>query len=126
MTAVWVILCLWATFGLERGVGNISEPVALWAFVLNQGFVTLLAAVGGWVIARGRHPVSWIVVVVAVVPAIVSPLLVQANFTTGGYALVLQGLVIVLGLGAVWAAAWIDRTVGPHEDASTDAATATA
>jgi len=112
VTAVWVILCLWATFGLERGVGNISHPVEFWSFVLNQGFVTLLAAVGGWVIARGRHPLSWIVVVVAVVPPIVSPILVQSNFTTGGYALVLQGLVIVLGLGAVWAAVWIDRAVG--------------
>lgn len=112
ITLVWVVLCLWATFGLERGVGNIGAPVAFWAFVLNQGFVVLLTAVGGWVIARGRHPLSWLVVVVAVVPPIIAPILVQANFTTGGYALVIQGLVIVLGLGAVWAAVWIDRAVG--------------
>lgn len=108
ITLVWVVLCLWATFGLERGVGNITEPVAFWAFVLNQGFVVLLVSVGGWVIARGRHPLSWIVAVVALVPPVVAPMLVQANFTTGGYALVIQGLVIALGLGAVWAAVWID------------------
>ncbi|GAA1941313.1 hypothetical protein GCM10009775_36400 [Microbacterium aoyamense] len=115
VTLVWVVLCLWATFGLERGVGNITEPVAFWAFVLNQGFVVLLAAIGGWVIARGRHPLSWLVVVVAVVPPIVAPILIQANFTTGGYALVIQGLVIALGLGAVWAAVWIDRAVSADD-----------
>jgi len=109
ITLVCVTLFLWATFGLERGVGNIHEPDALWAFVLDQGFVTLLAAVGGWVIARGRHPLSWIVVIVAIIPAIVGPMLVEANFTSGGYALVIQGIVVFGGLGAVWAAAGIDR-----------------
>lgn len=109
ITLVCVALFLWATFGLERGVGNIHEPDALWAFVLDQGFVTLLAAVGGWVIARGRHPLSWIVVIVAIIPPIVGPMLVEANFTSGGYALVIQGIVVLGGLGAVWAAAGIDR-----------------
>lgn len=109
ITLVCVALFLWATFGLERGVGNIHEPDALWAFVLDQGFVTLLAAVGGWVIARGRHPLSWIVVIVAIIPPIVGPMLVEANFTSGGYALVIQGIVVFGGLGAVWAAAGIDR-----------------
>ncbi len=109
VTLVCVTLFLWATLGLERGVGNIHEPDALWAFVLDQGFVTLLAAVGGWVIARGRHPLSWIVVIVAIVPPIVGPALIEADFTTGGYALVIQAIVVFGGLAAVWAAAWIDR-----------------
>lgn len=111
ITVVCVTLFLWATFGLERGAGNITHPVALWTFVLNQGFVTLVAAVGGWVVARGRHPLSWVVVVVAVIPPIVAPILIAANFTTGGYALVMQGIVVAAGLGAVWAAVWIDRRV---------------
>ncbi len=109
VTLVCVTLFLWATLGLERGVGNIHEPDGLWAFVLDQGFVTLLAAVGGWVIARGRHPLSWIVVIVAIVPPIVGPALIEADFTTGGYALVIQAIVVFGGLAAVWAAAWIDR-----------------
>ncbi|MFC8681340.1 hypothetical protein ACFT30_07415 [Microbacterium ureisolvens] len=111
ITLVCVVLLLWATLGLERGSGQITQPLALWSFVLNQGFVTLLAAVGGWVIARGRHPLSWCVVVVAVLPPIVAPRLVAANFTTGGYALVMEAIVIIAGLGAVWAAVWIDRAL---------------
>jgi hypothetical protein len=110
-TVVVVALCVWATLGLERGAGMIREPVDLWAFVLNQGFVTLIAAIGGWLVARGRHPLTWLLVIVAVVPPIVAPALVEANFSTGGYALVMQGIVIGLGLGAVWAAVPIDRTL---------------
>ncbi len=109
VTLVCVVLLLWATFGLERGDGSLTQPVVLWDFVLNQGFVALLAGVGGWVIARGRHPLAWIVVVVAVIPPLVGPVLVAANFSTGGYALVMQGIVGFGGLGAVWAAALIDR-----------------
>lgn len=111
VTLAFVALCLWATFGLERGTGRITEPVAFWAFVLDQGFVALLVSVGGWVIARGRHPLSWIVVAVAIVPAIASPAMVAANFTSGGIALVTQGIIIVGGLAAVWAAAGIDRAL---------------
>lgn len=111
ITLVCVTLFLWATLGLERGAGNIHEPDALWAFVLDQGFVTLLAAVGGWIFARGRHPLSWVVVIVAIVPPIVGPMLVEADYTSGGYALVIQGIVVLGGLAAVWAAAWIDGLV---------------
>ncbi|RLK52263.1 hypothetical protein [Microbacterium telephonicum] len=108
VTLSCVVLFLWATFGLERGDGTLTQPAALWDFVLNQGFIALLAGVGGWVIARGRHPLTWLVVVVAVIPPIVGPAMIEANFSTGGYALVTQGIVIVAGLGAVWAAAGLD------------------
>lgn len=124
VTVVVVTLCLWATFGLERGAGIIRDPVELWAFVLNQGFVTLLAAVGGWLVARGRHPLTFVLVIVAIVPPIVAPMLVAANFSTGGYALVIQGLVIFLGLGAVWAAVGIERLLTSRADAASPPAPA--
>lgn len=121
VTLVCVVLLLWATFGLERGDGTITRPVQLWDFVLNQGFVALLAGVGGWVIARGRHPLSWVVVVVAVIPPLVAPVLIEANFSTGGYALVMQAIVVAGGLGAVWTAAAIDRSRGARRSASAEA-----
>ncbi|QLD11814.1 hypothetical protein [Microbacterium oleivorans] len=109
VTLVCVTLFLWATFGLLRGGGQLAQFDALWSVVLDQGFVALLAGVGGWVIARGRHPLSWLVVVVALVPPVVGPRLIDANVTSGGYALAMQGIVVAGGLAAVWAAAGIDR-----------------
>lgn len=111
VTLASVSLFLWATFGLLRGAGHLAELDGLWAIVLNQGFVALVAGVGGWVIARGRHPLSWIVIAVALIPAAVGPRLIEADFTTGGYALVMQGIVVVAGLAAVWAAVGIDAVV---------------
>lgn len=109
VTLACVALFLWATFGLLRGAGHLGHLDPLWEVVLNQGFIALLAGVGGWVIARGRHPLSWVVVVIALVPPIVGPRLVEANVTSGGYALAMQGIVVVGGLAAVWAAAGVDR-----------------
>ncbi|WP_424449422.1 hypothetical protein [Microbacterium arborescens] len=109
VTLACVTLFLWATFGLLRGAGRLAHLDPLWAVVLDQGFIALLAGVGGWVIARERHPLSWLVVVVALVPPVVGPRLVEANVTSGGYALAMQGIVIVGGLAATWAAAGIDR-----------------
>ncbi|RKE64556.1 hypothetical protein [Microbacterium sp. AG238] len=108
VTLACVALFLWATFGLLRGAGHLAHLDPLWAVVLNQGFIALLAGVGGWVVARGRHPLSWVVMVVALVPPIVGPRLVEANVTSGGYALAMQGIVIVGGLAAAWGAAGID------------------
>ena len=125
VTVVVMSMCLWATLGLERGAGLIREPVDFWAFVLNQGFVTLIAAVGGWLVARGRHPLTFVLVIVAIVPPLVAPVLVADNFSTGGYALVIQGLVILLGLGAVWAAVGVDRLLDRRADAATPAAAPT-
>ncbi|MET0734258.1 MAG: hypothetical protein ABWY55_01235 [Microbacterium sp.] len=124
VTLASVVLLLWATFGLEQGAGNITHPVAFWDFVLDQGFMTLVAAVGGWVIARGRHPLTWLVVIVAVVPAIISPILEEHNFTTGAYSLVTQGIVVVCGVGAVWLAALFDRLLEDRRRSRTAAATA--
>lgn len=45
-------------------------------------------------------------------PPILAPVLVAVNITSGGYALVMEGLVITLGLGAVWLAAGLDRWLG--------------
>ncbi len=109
VTLACVALFLWATFGLLRGAGHLAHLDPLWEVVLNQGFIALLAGVGGWVVARGRHPLSWVVVIVALVPPIVGPRLVEANVTSGGYALAMQGIVIVGGLVATWAAVGIDR-----------------
>jgi hypothetical protein len=104
-----VVLMLFATLGLEQASGNLPDRSGFWQFVLDQGFVTLFVSVGGWVIARGRHPLTWLVVVVAVVPPIVGPILTDYGWNSGSYALVMQGIVIVGGLGAVWLAAWGDR-----------------
>ncbi|SDQ59583.1 hypothetical protein [Microbacterium sp. cf332] len=109
ITLSCVTLFLWATFGLLRGAGHLASLDPLWSVVLNQGFVALLAGVGGWVIARGRHPASWVVVAVALLPPLVGPRLVEANVTSGGYALAMQAMVIAGGSAAVWIAAAIDR-----------------
>ncbi|MCT9819404.1 hypothetical protein N3K63_03785 [Microbacterium sp. W1N] len=124
VTLVCVVLFLWAALGLERGDGTLTQPPALWDFVLNQGFVALLASVGGWVIARGRHPLTWLVVAVAALPPLIAPILIQANFSSGGYALVMQGTVIVAGLAAVWGAALLDSVLvrPPHERVEGDGA----
>jgi uncharacterized membrane protein YvlD (DUF360 family) len=108
-TLVCVVLLLWVTFGLQHAAGNVVHPVTFWRFVLDQGAVVLLAAVGGWVIARGRHPWSWTVVILAIIPALVTPILVEHSFPSSAIALISQGIVAVVGLGAVWLAVWIDR-----------------
>ncbi|MBN9177991.1 MAG: hypothetical protein J0I43_11580 [Microbacterium sp.] len=107
-TLVCVVLFLWVTFGLQHAAGNVVHPVTFWRFVLDQGAVVLLAAVGGWVIARGRHPWSWTVVILAIIPALVTPILVEHSFPSSAIALISQGIVAVVGLGAVWLAVWID------------------
>lgn len=123
-TLVCVVLFLWATFGLQRGAGNLIHPVAFWRFVLDQGFIMLVAAIGGWVIARGRHPLSWIVVILAVIPAILTPIMMDNSFPTGALALVSQAAVAVGGLGAVWLAVWLDRMWARREKGA-DAAAST-
>jgi hypothetical protein len=108
-TLVSVALLLWVTFGLQHAAGNVVHPVTFWNFALDQGFVVLVAAIGGWVIARGRSPWSWFVVVLAIVPALIAPVLVENSFPSGDIALIAQAAVAVAGLGAVWLAVWIDR-----------------
>lgn len=109
VTLASVTLFLWATFNLLRGAGVVTEPVAFWDFVLDQGFATLLAAVGGWLIARGRRPVTWLLALVCVIPPLLAIAIEDINITTGIYALVAQATVGVCGLAAVWGAAWIDK-----------------
>ncbi|MEP6842999.1 MAG: hypothetical protein ABJA11_05730 [Pseudolysinimonas sp.] len=106
VTLVSVILLLWATLGIERSVGNITAPVVLWFFLLNQGFITLLVSLGGWLIVRGRHPLSFVVLGLAVVPPIVSRALDDSAVTSGAYTLVLEGVIVLGGLaggGLAWA-----------------------
>jgi hypothetical protein len=104
VTLVCVVLLLWATLAIERSIGNL--PGGLWFYVLDQGFVTLVASLGGWVIARGRHPVALVVVALAIVPPIVARALDDASVTSGSYTLVLEGVIAVGGLvggGLAWA-----------------------
>lgn len=110
-TLVSVVLLLWVTFGLQHAAGNVVHPVTFWRFVLDQGLIVVLASVGGWVIARGRTPRAWMVVVLAIVPALITPLLVDDSFPSGAIALISQAAVAVSGLAAVWLAVWIDRAV---------------
>jgi hypothetical protein len=111
VTLACVALLLWATVGIERGVGNIVDPVALWTFIADQGLVTLLVSLGGWVLVRGRHPIAFIVLLLALVPPVVSRILVDSSATSGVYTLVIEATVIVLGIGGAWLAAFIDRRV---------------
>ncbi|MGP3533314.1 hypothetical protein ACTU3I_00845 [Microbacterium sp. RD1] len=125
VTLICVTLFLWATFGIERGAGVITEPVGFWSFVLDQGFATLLAAVGGWLIARGRHPLTWLFTLVCLLPSLVAMWTETINITTGAYALLMLGVVAVAGLAAVWAAAAVDRMLPRrarpgHPDAAGD------
>lgn len=98
VTLTSVVLLLWTTFGIERSVGNIGPPVQLWFFLLNQGFVTLVAALGGWLIARGRHPLALVMLVPALIPPLVAQRLIEVSVATGIYALVMDGVVVVLAI----------------------------
>ena len=111
VTLACVVLFLWATFGIERSIGNVTEPVGFWLFVLNQGFITLVVALGGWLLVRQRHPLAFVVLAVAVVPPIVAGVLRDASVTSGSYQLVIEGIVVLGGIGAAWAAWAIDRAL---------------
>jgi len=109
VTLACVVLFLWATFGIERSIGNIVEPVDVWLFVLNQGFITLLVSLGGWLLVRQRHPLAFLVLIVAVVPPIVAGVLRDASVTSGSYLLIIEAIVVLGGIGGAWAAWAIDR-----------------
>ncbi|WP_299090809.1 hypothetical protein [uncultured Microbacterium sp.] len=100
-----VVLLLWVTFGLQHAAGNIVHPVTFWRFALDQGLIVVVASVGGWLLARGRHPLT---------------LLADNSFPSGAIALISQATVALVGLGAVWLAVWIDRFLGEraHEEGS--------
>ncbi|SFR94611.1 hypothetical protein SAMN04487846_0988 [Microbacterium sp. cf046] len=122
VTLASVVLLLWATVGIERGIGNITEPIAFWTFVVNQGMITLVVALGGWLIVRGRHPLCFVVLLLALIPPIVSRILVDVSATSGAYTLVTEAMVVVFGLGGAWLAALIDHLVrGRSKVATTDA-----
>ena len=111
VTLACVVLFLWATFGIERSIGNVVEPVGFWLFVLNQGFITLVVSLGGWLLVRQRHPLAFVVLIVAVVPPLVAGALRDASVTSGSYQLVIEGIVVLGGIGGAWAAAAIDRAM---------------
>ena len=111
VTLACVVLLLWATVGIERGIGNIDQPVAFWTFVVNQGLITLVVALGGWLLVRGRHPLAFLVLLLAVIPPIVSRILVDVSATSGAYTLVTEAMVVVFGIGGAWLAALIDQWV---------------
>lgn len=124
VTLTCVVLLLWATIGIERGIGNITEPVAFWTFVVNQGWITLIVALGGWLLVRGRHPLAFMVLLIAIVPPIVSRALVNASVTSGAYTLVTEAMVVIFGIGGAWLAAWIDRLVRARKNATAPDASA--
>lgn len=110
VTLVCTVLFMWATLGIERGTGNIVQPVAFWQFVLNQGFVTLTVALGAWFIVRGRRW-GWIAYAVLIIPPLAGRALDLAEVPSGAYTLVIEGTVIIGGIGAAWLAWAIDRAV---------------
>jgi hypothetical protein len=109
VTLACVVLFLWATLGIERGVGNVGEPVVLWSFVLNQGLVSLLVSVGGWFILNRSSALSAIVLVVVFVPPFVSDKLIHSAVTSGSYTLALESVVFAAAIAAAWLGALIDR-----------------
>ncbi|HWM16582.1 MAG TPA: hypothetical protein VNP97_08350, partial [Microbacterium sp.] len=54
---------------------------------------------------------AFIVLLLALVPPVVSRILVDSSATSGVYTLVIEATVIVLGIGGAWLAAVIDRRV---------------
>ena len=60
---------------------------------------------------RGRHPLAFVVLLIAVVPPIVSRILVDVAATSGAYTLVTEAMVVVFGIGGAWLAAAIDHWV---------------
>ena len=111
ITLACVVLFLWATLGIERSIGNVTEPIDLWLFVLNQGFITLVVSLGGWLLVRQRHPLAFVVLIVAIVPPIVAGVLRDASVTSGEYQLVIEAIVMLGGIGGAWAAWAIDGAV---------------
>ena len=118
VTLACVVLLLWATLGIERSIGAITEPVGFWLFVLNQGFITLVVSLGGWLLVRGRHPLAFVVLLVAIVPPLVAGVLRDASVTSGSYQLVIEAIVVLGGIGGAWAAWAIDRAVRGRRDAT--------
>lgn len=108
VTLACTVLFTWATLGIERGTGSIVHPIAFWQFVLNQGFITLIVALGGWFIVRGRR-FGWIAFLVVLLPPIAGNALDIAAVTSGTYTLLIEGTVIASGVGAAWLGALIDR-----------------
>ncbi len=105
------MLLIWAILGIQRGTGNLGDDNALLEFVLNQGVLALLVAIVSWLILRGRHPVSYVVVLVALVPGVEAALLNSAGASAAALAMTQQITVVVLGIGAAWLAALIDGAV---------------
>jgi hypothetical protein len=124
VTLACVVLLLWATVGIERGVGNISEPVALWTFLVNQGMITLIVSLGGWLIVRGRPPLAYLVLLLVLVPPLVTRAMVNASVTSGAYTLVTIAMVVIFGVGGAWLAALIDRLLERRRAGGVSAATA--
>lgn len=116
VTLTCVVLFVWATLGIERGVGNLVEPADFWVFVLDQGMVTLLVALGGWLIVRERGVAAYSVLLLIVVPPIISRALIDSSVTSGAFALAKVGAVIVIGVGGAWLAALIDRWAHPRRE----------
>jgi hypothetical protein len=110
-TFAYTMLLVWAELGIQRGTGNLGANNALLEFVLNQGMLALVIAIVSWLILRRRHPISYVVVLVALVPGFESAALTAASASTAATALVVQLSVAVLGTGAVWLAAAIDSGV---------------
>jgi len=110
ITLACTVLFTWATLGIERGTGTIVQPVGFWSFVLNQGFITVVVALGGWLIVRGRR-VGWVAFGLVVIPPLVGRALDLASVTSGAYILVLEGTVLVVGVGGAWLAGAIDAGV---------------
>jgi hypothetical protein len=109
-------LFLWAAFGIYRGQGVLPDPTEIWEILLNQVGVALFVALGGWFLARGMHPVSFVVLISLCIPAIVFRLLADSAVPSGAVTLILQVTAVILGIGNLLLARAIDRVLGRRVD----------
>lgn len=95
----------------------VGGPPLLPYWVADMGTVTVIAAAGGWIVARGSRLAALLALLAA--PLAMLPLLVQLGLPTlvPGTVEVVQASApllattwsLAVGLGVVWLAGWIDR-----------------
>jgi hypothetical protein len=112
VTLACTSIFLWAAFGIYRGQGVLPDPTEIWEILLNQVGVALFVALGGWFLARGMHPLGFVVLISLCIPAIVFRLLADSAVPSGAVTLILQVTAVILGIGNLLLARAIDRMLG--------------
>ncbi|MGY5766540.1 hypothetical protein ACXET9_15240 [Brachybacterium sp. DNPG3] len=104
-----VVLTALLTYLRFRGDLPILPPLLL--IIVTPGTAALAAGLLGWLIVRGRHPLTWIGVVAAVLPGILTYVLLVngAPAAIGWFANLLAFAVI--GVGGAWLAVGLSKVL---------------